>query len=171
VIAGTYSSGETETCAKFDLWNDIFDLSISGGASASGSGTSCGTEPFYKQATPFSAFASAPENLPWLSAVAWMNGNSLPASAQAIYSTGNCVGVAAIPFGSGFVVLLGWDGYRYSQDSTLTRPWDIVLWSAIQIRATAPFPALPAPSVAMTAKLTRIGNTTSVESKQENLGS
>jgi hypothetical protein len=143
--------------------NDVFEVSLSRSYVYSYTGDYNKTS-----ASMFSAFAAAPGSLSYMNKVHAWEESSLPAGAEVIYSTGDSVTVVVIPTGLGFVVLLGWDWYDSLSPSDSGHEWNVVLWSAMQVRGEAPFRAFPPPSAAMTAKLTRIGNTTSVDSGDGN---
>ena len=110
-------------CAEVDWVNDVFGLSLSAPSSCGATGDS-----FQLQTTSYSAFDDASSTLYPYSNTLGIDASSLPDGAYAVYSIGSCVTMAVIPFGSGYIVTLGYDWYSSSSSD-----WNGVLAAALQL--------------------------------------
>lgn len=87
----------------------------------------------------FSAFASLDESLPGVNAYSGVSTSTLPSGSLSIYETSSSATVVAIPYGSGYVVVVGPDWYQSSSG------WNAVLVAAAKIKTAATPPAPPKP--------------------------
>lgn len=124
-----------------DFLNDLFGWSL----------TTSGTSPWNLVPANASgtAFAGGPASLPYNDDTSSYSG--LPAGSICMYAdaSSNCV-VLVVPYGSGFVVLLGWDWYDAQPTGSLDNGWVAVLGNSMQFvggAGPAPSGATPIPTL------------------------
>ena len=111
---------------SLSLVNDIFGFSLSAGAN---------DNPYALNAAGAAGtpFEGGPASIPYNNATTDISGGSLPPSTNIIYNSGTNVAVFMAPYGSGWVIFLGWDWFNAAPGGPNDEGWLDVLDSAVNV--------------------------------------
>jgi hypothetical protein len=84
------------------------------------------------------SFEGGPASLPYNNDTTDIDDASLPPSTKIIYNSGSDVGVFMAPFGSGWVIFIGWDWFDAAPTGSLDNGWLSVLNAAVTVNAETP---------------------------------